>query len=469
MPFTLNEKQQKVFKQLKAFVKDKNINTFILNGYAGTGKTFLIQQFAKHLEKEKIKFSLLATTGRAAAVLRGKTGLTTSTVHGALYSFSKVDGDDDEIPADAPPDAFGQMRLVFEPNKILPEDCVYIVDEASMLASDASNETSFAVFGSGSLLPDLLDAIGNNKIIFVGDPCQLPPVFQDISPALDKNWLNDFGRITVEATLDEIMRTNKDNDILDVAAQVRQSVGVPPPTKWIKMPARNKNNCIIFPDANTLFLEYYARFLQYGPTDSIAIAHSNKACNHLNKFLRKRLFPQSNNLIEEGEVLMVTQNNHLVPLTNGDFVKVLQLGEKSTKANLHFQNARVQHLDTNAEYEIKIALDPFVNFAPNLTPDQQRNLMIEFARSMRKKKYSSKSKNYHDAMMKDSYLNSLRASYGYVVTCHKAQGGEWKDVFLFLDAKMYGNLNTDSLRRWWYTAITRTKENLHLHNGWWLS
>lgn len=469
MPFPFNDKQQQVFNQLKAFVRDKTVNTFILNGYAGTGKTFLIQYFARYLKQKKMKFSLLATTGRAAAVLRGKTELPTSTVHGALYSFSKVDGDDENIPDDAPADAFGQMRLIFEPNKKLEDNCVYIVDEASMLASEASNETSFAVFGTGDLLPDLLHAIGNNKIIFVGDSCQLPPIKQEVSPALDAQWLNNFGRVTVTATLNEIMRTKADNDILDIAAEVRQSIGTVYPSKWIKLPAQNKNNCTIFPDGNTLFLEYFARFLQYGPKETIAIAHSNSVCNHLNKYFRLRLFPGNNNLIEPGEIMMVTQNNHLVPLTNGDFVKVIQLGEVSSIANLNFRNVRVAHLDTEKEYELKLALDPFASFAGNLTTDQQRNLMIDFSRRMRRKGIKPKSEKYFEAMRIDSYLNSLRATYGYVVTCHKAQGGEWKDVFLFLDKRMYGYMSADQMRRWWYTAITRAKEGLYLHKEWWIS
>lgn len=468
MPHPFNITQQQIFDQLKAFVKDKTIDTYILNGYAGTGKTFLIQFFAKYLKQKKIKFSLLATTGRAAAVLRGKTDLPTSTVHGALYSFSKVDGDDDNIPDDAPADAFGQMKLIFEPNKKLEENCVYIVDEASMLASESSNETSFAVFGSGSLLPDLLHAIGRNKIIFVGDPCQLPPVNQNISPALDRDWLNKFGRITVTGTLNEIMRTNADNDVLVIASEVRKSVGSTPTTKWIKLPAKNRNNCSVLPDGNSVFLEYFERFKLSGPKNSIAIAHSNAACNHLNKYFRKRLFTDSNSLLGKDEILMITQNNHLVPLTNGDFVRVIELGEIVARANLKFQDVRVVHLDTEKEYQLKLALDPFANYTPNLTVDQQRNLMIDFSRRMRRKGIRPKTDAYLEAMRKDSYLNSLRASYGYVVTCHKAQGGEWNHVYLFLDKKMYGFLNTDQLRRWWYTAITRTKEHLYVHDDWWI-
>lgn len=468
MPHPFNSKQQQIFDQLKAFVKDKTVNTYILNGYAGTGKTFLIQFFAKYLKQKKIKFSLLATTGRAAAILRGKTDLPTSTVHGALYSFSKVDGDDENIPDDAPADAFGQMRLIFEPNKKLEDNCIYIVDEASMLASEASNDTSFAVFGSGSLLPDLLYAIGRNKIIFVGDPCQLPPVGQSVSPALDEAWLNNFGRIAVTGTLEQIMRTHEENDILQVAAAVRSQIGIKAASRWIKLPAKNRNNCTILPDGNTVFLEYFARFLQYGPQESIAIAHSNKACNHLNKYFRKRLFPDKNSVLEKGEILMVTQNNHIVPLTNGDFVKVVSLEEISERAGLMFQNVRLEHVDTGKQYEIKLALDPFANFAANLSVDQQRNLMIDFSRRMRRKGHKPKSDAYNEAMRKDPYLNSLRATYGYVVTCHKAQGGEWKDVFLFLDKGMYRYMQADEMRRWWYTAITRTKERLYLHNEWWL-
>lgn len=223
------------------------------------------------------------------------------------------------------------------------------------------------------------------------------------------------------------------------------------------------------PDGNSVFLKYFDQFNQHGPKETIAIAHSNKACNHLNKYFRKRLFPESNRLIEIDEVLMVTQNNHIIPLTNGDFVKVKYLGELSERAGLHFRNVRLKHVDTEKEYEIKLALDPFQNFTANLSPDQQRNLMIDFSRRMRKRGHKPKSDAYNDALRLDPYLNSLRAAYGYVVTCHKAQGGEWKDVFLFLDKGMYRFMNSDEMRRWWYTAITRTKEQLYLHFDWWVN
>lgn len=464
-----NPKQQETFKRLKAFIDDKVIDTFILNGYAGTGKTLLIQEFAKYMESKKIKFKLMATTGRAAAVLRGKTNLDASTIHSTLYSFSKVVGDDDSIPDGASIDAYGQMVLQFEPNKTLIEECVYIVDESSMLASEVKETgTSFAKFGTGDLLPDLLGAIGKNKIIFVGDPAQLPPIDQHGSPALDKHWLTTHGRVVVQATLDEIMRTDKDNDILKVAEQVRNKIDQTLYTSTIKIPAKNRNNCIITPDNNSLFLEYYSHFLQYGSKGSIGIAASNKLCNRLNIFFRKRLFPHSDQLLNVGEILMVTQNNHIVPLVNGDLIKVIALGNISYNVNLKFQDIRVEHLVTGKEYEIKMALDPIMNSKPNLTQNQQRNLMIDFAINMKTKKIKPNTMEYNKALLNDLYLNSLRATYGYVVTCHKSQGGEWDKVFLFIESYMFNMFNPNEMLKWLYTAITRTKEHLYLSDNNWL-
>jgi hypothetical protein len=93
--------------------------------------------------------------------------------------------------------------------------------------------------------------------------------------------------------------------------------------------------------------------------------------------------------------------------------------------------------------------------------------MIEFSREMKKKGIKINSDEYRQEMMKDKYLNCLRAKYGYAVTCHKAQGGEWNEVFLFLEKSMYA-MERKELFGWWYTAITRAKKQLNLANAWWI-
>ncbi len=468
MAIQLNTKQQQVFKQLKNFVKDPVVNTFILNGYAGTGKTFLIQKFAQYLVDKNKNFVLLATTGRAAAILRGKTKFETSTLHSALFRFTKVDGDSDDIPADAPIDQYGQMKLIFAPATNLKNECIYIIDEASMLASEAKCDSSFAIFGSGELLQDFFEAVGSNKIIFVGDTGQLPPINQPFSPALDTNWLHNHGRIAVKATLDKVMRTDADNDILAIASDVRLTPE-DLPVHQFKIPALNRKNCTIVNHPNTLFSHYLNAYQESGPLKNIAIAASNKECARLNQYFRKKLFPNSTQEIEINETLMVTQNNQMVDLLNGDFVQVIGLGEKSSHLNLKFQNARVKHLITEKEYNVLISLDAIFNHPPNLTQNQQRLLMIDFSNRMKKKGIKANSEDYHKNMMGDVYLNSLKASYGYIVTCHKSQGGEWDQVFVFMNQIMFKYMSTNAMRKWVYTAITRAKKQLFLHHDTWIS
>src|SRR5437868_3007207 len=110
---TLNEEQAEALKSIKRFIEHPAADTFVLKGYAGTSKTFLMQHVGKWLKEKNHKFCLLASTGRAAAVLRGKTHFETKTVHGELYHFTKVDGDSEEIAEDAPIDDYGQMTLQF--------------------------------------------------------------------------------------------------------------------------------------------------------------------------------------------------------------------------------------------------------------------------------------------------------------------------------------------------------------------
>ncbi|MEZ5018094.1 MAG: ATP-dependent RecD-like DNA helicase [Flavipsychrobacter sp.] len=462
----LNEEQKAAFDALKKFIKHPTANTFVINGYAGTGKTFLMQYFAKWLKEKNHKFKMLASTGRAATVLKGKTGFETKTVHGELYQFSKVNGNDENISTDTIEQS-GQMTLQFS---LRPPDEVkhiYIVDEASMLSSNFTDSSSFANFGSGVLLEDFFNATGNNKIIFVGDPCQLPPVGQSYSPALDTNWLEEQNRAALSITLHKIERTNSDNDILKLAHAVRDLSLQESWEKYIKLPAKNHSDITLYATQQDLFDSYLERYRSVGSSGALAVARSNKTVQQINKAVRKELYSEDNMPLQVGDILLVTQNNYAQPLTNGDFVTVISLGELRQQAGLNFQNIRIKTALSEKEYDILLSLDILYSQSSNYTHEQMKMLMIDFNQRMSAKGYSPNSIEYRKGMMEDSYLNCLRATYGYAVTCHKSQGGEWDDVFLFLEQGMYG-MPPKELSRWWYTAITRAKESLHIIDGWWI-
>lgn len=469
----LTDSQQQALDAINAFCADETHDTFILRGYAGTGKTFLMQRLAAQLAAAEKRVKLLATTGRAAAVLRGKTGQKTATIHGELYVFQDIDGLPEQEADFAAPDQYGQLELLFacRPADDPKSRTLYIVDEASMLADVRTADSSFAQFGTGNLLQDLLHAVGSNKIIFVGDPCQLPPVGQPFSPALDENYLRAvYQRRVLTAALLVIMRTRPDNDILDLATALRHMANRAEQKYYPKLPARNRRHVTVHPTPHALVADYLNAVQRLGMERVIGIARSNASCLLLNRHVRQWLWGDPIAPLRVGDILMVTQNNYLVPLTNGDFVRVLEVGMERREAAIAFVDVRVQHLFSQQEHAILLAKDPLAAFQANLTPEQNRNLLIAYTQRMARKGHKPKSLAYRDGLRTDPFLNSLRATYGYAVTGHKAQGGEWDEVYLFL--KKFG-AKTDADRRgmirWWYTAVTRTRERLHLHQDWWVA
>ena len=245
-PITLTKSQQHAFDQFKEFV-DSDKRVFILKGYAGTGKTTLVKTFVKELKEQKKRFELLASTGRAAKIMRDKTGIGANTIHGAIYTFADLNQNLDELFKDEtePPkvDKTGQLFLTFEPVSIPEEmqtECVYIIDEASMIGDKKDETPNQAVYGTGRLLNDLLHYNPAGKFVFVGDNCQLPPVKGDISPALSLNYISNVHQLEgCEAKLTEIKRQTDGNDIVLAAQEFRLLYENPPLIEWPSFPLCN--------------------------------------------------------------------------------------------------------------------------------------------------------------------------------------------------------------------------------------
>lgn len=223
-PIILTPSQQSALDDILDFVHSEESRVFILKGYAGTGKTTLMRFLVKQLEAEKMNYRLLASTGRAAKVLSNMTesGGSTSTIHSMIYTFSGLNKDlSDKVNPTA--DETGQLILVFEPSGIDEEktpETVYIVDEASMVSDQAPFSATQAEFGTGRVLNDLLnyDRRTMSKFIFVGDPCQLPPIQEYYSPALIADYFQKtFGIEALVASLTEIMRQEDTSSIIKVS------------------------------------------------------------------------------------------------------------------------------------------------------------------------------------------------------------------------------------------------------------
>ncbi len=469
----LTDDQKRVMTRMLDFLKSED-KVFILKGYAGTGKTTLLRFLIKELDKLDRSYRLIAPTGRAAKVMANisESAGGASTIHSMIYSFSGLD--EEKVPHDTPAmDATGQLLLNFEPVKVSQDyNMVYIIDESSMIADIEAKDPTQAKFGSGKLLTELMeyDNTPGSKYIFVGDPCQLPPVEQYFSPALMPDYFRQhFGLGVQEEQLTQIMRQDDDNDIVTASKRIRTLWSKAPESKeeygarklWGKLPFRNHSN-IQFHSNKDQMVDHYVRGIkEEGLNHGVLICRSNKACNELSATVRERL-GLNISYIQAGDLLMVSQNNLLTGLVNGDLVVVNRVTDQTTTlAGLRFRYIKVTDLANSNVYSSWIIEDILFQAQPNLDKMQQTALFTDFIVRMRKQNIQEKSDEFYDKMMHDPYLNALRCNYGYAVTCNKAQGGEWDEVYIDMPRSITLNPAKPDYQ-WVYTAMTRARQTLHL-------
>lgn len=469
--YTLTHNQTSAMEMIDSFLcSDKSC--FILKGYAGTGKTFLIKCLTESINANNKQFQLMAPTGRAARIIQEKTGFCATTIHKGIYNLDQIS----EIKSEGKESYKFRYNLALQPDSGI----IYIIDESSMIA-DKYSESDFFVFGSGHLLKDLIEHIApknngrGNKIIFVGDPAQLPPVSDNISGALSASYLKEKYNIEAEEfELTEVVRQKEGSGIMQNASYLRDLLR-----------AKNRNSFKLeasYPDVGLVETGKVAHlYINVNPDlsteKSVIINYSNKSAFNNNMAVRELLFKDKYR-IEIGDILMIQQNNYTysVELFNGTLVKVLEVSPdvelkkmKSYDENgnyctvIHkFRRLKIVVMNNGKpEYVHCLILENFLySEKPSLTFSESVALYIDF--KIRNSTLRSGTKDFLDALRRDPYFNALKVKYGYAITCHKAQGGEWDSVFVNMDVSM--GLLCENFLRWTYTSITRASSNLNLFN-----
>lgn len=473
----LTTSQENVLRQILRFVNDSKDRVFILKGYAGTGKTTLVRFLIKALSEEGKHYRLLASTGRAAKVLANLSEANgqTATIHSMVYSFIGLNKEyeEKEEPLE---DKDGQLFLVFEPSKLdenINPETIYIIDEASMVSDVISKEVTQAKFGNGRLLKELLeyDTRPESKFVFVGDPCQLPPIEQYFSPALIKDYFQDqFGMTAQEAQLTEIMRQDDVCGIVDASKKIRGLYNAAPESNlvygsqklWGFLPFRRHKDIQLHPNFDAMINNYVAKVTTSGLNSAVFVCRSNRACSQLSSAIRQKL-GYTDGHIQIGDLLMVIQNNMPTGLMNGDMVIVEEISQRTTvRAQLTFRQVKVKELFTGKTYTPLLIEEIVYQGRLNLDNKQQQALFIDFIIRMKEKGITQKKrKAFYDAMFKDPYLNALRCVFGYAITCHKSQGGEWEEVYVHVPRNLTLN-PTKETYQWVYTSMTRAKKTLHM-------
>ena len=449
--FDATVSQKKVVENLSEYLSSPDYSSiFILNGYAGTGKTTLIAALVQVLRAMNIPCVLLAPTGRAAKVLAQYSGTEAHTIHKRIYR-QRTNAD-------------YESKYSLDINR--EKGCVFIVDETSML-SDSTPDGQ--IFGSGSLLEDLITYVRSGRqcrLILVGDDAQLPPVGADRSPALDATAMRSYGEV-VYSSMTDVVRQDAASGILRNATALRQMLE----RGEVEVPHIDLN----YPDIESIgggeFLECLEdAYARYGRDETIVITRSNKRANRFNEGIRRYIL-SAEEQIESGDRLMVVKNNYYYTermekspmsfIANGDIALLKRIRRFEDFYGFHFADAILSFGDYgNTEIESKILLDTLSSESPSLTREQSRQLFDEVEKDYMDT--ASRLKRFRQ-IRENPHYNALQVKFAYAVTCHKAQGGQWRAVFV--DRCLFGDEPmTRDMLRWLYTAVTRATEKLYLVN-----
>lgn len=391
---------------------------FILGGYAGTGKTFLMQHLVNSYEGSVI---CATPTGKAADVLKSKMPkhVKVSTIHHLLYSpvdsslsakIARLEyqiemADDDTAKLQK---ILNRLRAKFDeegdeddvefmdaPHEVLVSRPLIIIDESSMVTMKMYND--FLATGC--------------RLLFVGDPFQLPPV--NPNDSAENRSIFDVHGANFELT--EIKRQALESPIIRIAHAIRHN----------ENPAKHfDKEFAIKVDRNRIRPAHYLRADQ-------VICGTNKTRFKINRAARLELQRSNPHLGLElpvaGDKIICTMNKNKYTWINGvihEAVSDMQMGEFGNPV-----------MDVLYQDELREGIEVYdYNFRCN----------------------------YNDPKMLSQYkitdwrekMELIELDYAYGITCHKSQGSEWDKVLVIQDWFFGDN------ERWLYTAVTRAKEKL---------
>ena len=450
LPYAPTEEQAELIARLAMFLFDRDSQSlFLINGYAGTGKTSLIGALVRTLSGFQRKTVLLAPTGRAAKVFSGYADHPAYTIHKKIYR-QKV---------------FSADYEGFQITDNLHKDTLFIVDEASMIANGGGEQM---IYGSGRLLDDLVEYVYSGegcRLILLGDSAQLPPVGQESSPALDETHWSGYGLSVETFELHTVARQMQESGILFNATRLRERMfSLPLETPQIRFGR--------FDDIQKISGEYLIESISTaydrdGMDETIIINRSNKRANIFNQGVRNQILYREEELTS-GDYLLIAKNNYFWSETykeidfiaNGDIARVVKVRGRQQLYGFRFADVALYFPDYDVEVEAKIILDTLTTDTPALSAEQNNQLFM----SVLEDYFDIPSKREKMKKLKsDPYFNALQVKYAYALTCHKAQGGQWKNVFIDMGYIRSDYLGLD-FYRWLYTAFTRATERLFLIN-----
>ena len=456
-PFVPTDEQENSLEKISEFIlSGDDRKVFLLCGYAGTGKTSLVSALVRTMSQLERRVVLLAPTGRAAKVFSSYSGLPAYTIHKWIYRQKSI----------MDSSAFSLME-----NRAV--NTLFIVDEASMIANEGVSG-----FGSGALLDDLVEFVYSGRgcsLLLLGDTAQLPPVGELLSPALSPDYLRSMFLSVQGMELTQVMRQLDGSGILQNATMLRRVIATGDAGYLPQIKLKGfADVCRV--QGEELIEAIDSCYGDVGLEETIILCRSIKRANVYNEGVRRRILYREDEL-SRGDMLMVVKNNYywreelgkvdksilekIDFIANGDMAEIVYVGGTEEMYGFRFADVTLAFNDyEDCELDVKIMLGTLTSESPSLTRGESEALLAAVWEDYPEIK--SKRKRMEE-VRKNPYYNALQVKYGYAVTCHKAQGGQWKRVFLD-QGYVTPDMATADYYRWLYTAFTRATERLYLVN-----
>jgi ATP-dependent exoDNAse (exonuclease V) alpha subunit len=447
-PFVPTDGQRQLFRLMEKWLLDKDSlkPTFILRGYAGTGKTAFLGTLVKILPKLGLQVQLMAPTGRASKVMSSYTRKLALTIHKRIFRYET--------------DEWGYPSMKRQKNSF--HKTLFIVDEASMLG----NKSEYGVRG---ILEELISYVfenKGNKLLIIGDIAQLPPIGTDLSLALKAEEMRmRFGLTVMQHELSDVVRQELDSGILENATALREIIRGKSDSFLLKTSGFQD---IFKMKANRVFEGIDYAYQKYGMEKTLVVTRTNKQAMGYNRGIRQHILFREEEL-ESGDWIIIVKNNYSVVesdsklgfLANGDLATVSRVGKHIDDYPLRLIKMQIRISESEEEEDVDCIAFAELLYSdlPQLSEEQLKTynqvLMAEWGEEEKnQKKLWAKLKT-------DPFANALQIKFGYALTCHKAQGGQWDAVFIDHGFLKEGPLDTE-FYRWFYTAVTRARKEVFI-------
>lgn len=444
LPFEPLATQLEVIRAAAAFaVSGGERDVFVLNGYAGTGKTSVVGALIHALDTVRRRVVVLAPTGRAAKVASALSSHPASTIHRRIFR----------------PDPSDPSGRTWRPAPNQLTDTVFIVDEASLIG-DSPGAPSHGLLWT--LIRYVYSAPGC-RMLLVGDEAQLPPVGQTASTAMDPDRLRRLGLNPICHALDIPVRQASDSGIVFNATVVRSCLITPPPD-GIPVLAASGFADIKAINSSELADALSDSYANVGIEETLVVTRSNRRANNFNNAIRNMVMFAEEPL-ERGDRVLVSKNDYFWRrhekgsrlIANGDIAEVSWVGATQKMYGRFFTEVELRMSD-GSPVSAMIMLRSLASEGPALPRDE-----MERFRNRVLSAYDGELSEKIKGTDEDPFYNALQVKYAYCVTCHKAQGGQWKHVYIDMGGIAPDAIGPD-FYRWLYTALTRATERVYLIN-----